>query len=179
MYLFRFQPSSLDRRRIRRQDVHLWDGIKLLCTSSRLVFAVLQILTAGVSFGVITAFAYVLVKQRADDDGRSKGWDLVSARTAMAVGAVSMYYVSGGIIRRFGAYPIMVCSLFTLSLAFFCYSLIDFATSPLFLWSGLFMAEFLRGGTFAILWATVMVYIDSISPSGSNSTMVRCLKETV
>lgn len=176
MYAFRFQEASEDRRLIRREDVRLWDGLRLLCTHKRLLFSVVQILTAGISFGVVAAFAYVLLHERAKRDGREQGWDLTLCRTAMAVGAIAMYYLSGPLISKLGAYAIMTLSLGSLSLMFFTYSLVYYGTTPLVALTGMLVAEFLRGGTFAILWATVMVYIDSISPSGSNSTMVsaRC-----
>ena len=40
-------------------------------------------------------------------------------------------------------------------------------------WWYMMSAEALRGATFAILWSTVVVHMDEVSPPGSSATMVR------
>ena len=153
-------------------NVRLLDGIKILFNEVRLIFAMIQILVVGFSFGLVGTFCYVLVRERAQRDGRTSGIDLMLCRLVLSIGGITMYYMSKNIIHRFGHFIILISSLFSLSAVFLLYSLVDYATDPVMMWASMLLAEFLRGGTFAVFWSTVLIFIDDLSPSGTNAMMV-------
>lgn len=154
-------------------NVRLLDGIKILFNDVRLIFAMFQIFVVGFSFGLVGTFCYVLVRERAQNDGRKSGVDLMLCRFVLSVGGITMYYISKNIIQRYGHFTILISSLFSLAAVFLLYSMVEYATNPIMMWTSMLLAELLRGGTFAVFWSTVLIFIDDLSPSGTNAMMVR------
>jgi len=157
-------------------NVRLLDGIKILINDVRLIFAMIQILVVGFSFGLVGTFCYVLVGERAQIDGRESGIDLMLCRIVLSIGGITMYYISKNIIHRFGHFSILISSLFSLAAVFLLYSFIESATNPIMMWTSMLLAELLRGGTFAIFWSTVLIFIDDLSPSGTNAMMLTIME---
>ena len=176
-------PHSPSKRRnvVRATTAQLWDGLKLLLTNKHLVFVVVQVLSAGFSLGFIGTFVYVLVQEQ----NSTNKWDITLCRTSLSAGAIFTYYVSKSVLDRFKASTIMIACLYGLSAVYLMLSQLQqqqeeessssssSSNNNNMWWWYMMSAEALRGATFAILWSTVVVHMDEVSPPGSSATMVR------
>jgi hypothetical protein len=169
-------------------------SISCLARDGRFLELFALVLLAGFSFGFIETFHYPAVRAfyRSADEAALLGTDLMLGRICISISAITIYWNSGLIIEACGGrVQVLRGAMLNVAVMYLLYGQVDAVVG----WANdyadatggtvtgrtracFFLAEAVRGGTFALFMSTAVGYAHAISPPPLRATVLQLLEAT-
>lgn len=149
------------------------DGMRVLFSDVQILSLFSLIAVTGYSMGFLENFCYISIRQLYKTHGQEDfaGRDITLCRVFYSIGGVVCWFYSGAMQSYMGPNTVMFASVCCLPLCFFLYAGVgldlDIVTKV-----GIFLAEALRSGIFAVLWSTATIRLSNLSPPHMTAMMV-------